>query len=358
MLCFDNPLFLKGLTWEQRYCYFNGMIHFWFGIPRIIFYLSPIVYLVFGIHPVRVSFVDYAAMALPFIFLASWSNSYIFRNFRHSFWADVYEALLAAPYAMTVLWCLIDPRTGKFNVTPKGTTITKSYLDWISVPNLTIMTLLLIAFGFGVHNLLVHPGLSEKHAIWINLGWSFYNICTLIPAILCALEHAFTKRTHPVKRALPVDIFTGNQTAVQYGTTQSMTEFGCQFKLDRELPVAPIRLGDEMRLVLHSDSNHYPEITVDAKVSYLEFTKKRESLIGVDFLTQDTNTLRALIETIYCQEGMWANLTEPDDSFMLAFGNLVSTPWRVFVLTRHWLTQDRVVELARTMKEARVPQKS
>lgn len=37
----DNPLFGKGLSIPQRLCYLNAMLHFFSGIPRMIFLLAP-----------------------------------------------------------------------------------------------------------------------------------------------------------------------------------------------------------------------------------------------------------------------------------------------------------------------------
>nr|MBA2817619.1 UDP-forming cellulose synthase catalytic subunit [Candidatus Pantoea persica] len=41
----DNPLFGEGLKWAQRLCYANAMLHFLSGIPRLIFLLAPLAFL-------------------------------------------------------------------------------------------------------------------------------------------------------------------------------------------------------------------------------------------------------------------------------------------------------------------------
>jgi cellulose synthase (UDP-forming) len=340
----QNPFLQKGLTWEQRYCYFNGMVHFWLGIPRLIFFLAPVAFLLFGLHPVRVSFIDYIAMAVPFIFLGALANSYIFKNFRHSFWADVYEAVLAAPYAMTVLYALIDPRTGKFNVTPKGTTITKSYLDWVSTPNLIILVFLLAAAASGVYQWFANPA-ADRWSLGINLMWNFYNIFAIIPAIFCALEHAATKRAHPVERQIPAEFKVSGSNGIQYSQTESITEFGCILRMERKAQIAQMKIRQPLQLTLHTDTPRFPDLKLNGTISYLQLSNN-DVLIGVEF--QDVSSLmsRSLIETIYCDETVWKALKEPEDNFAMAFGNLISTPWRVFIRTRHWLFQDKVVALA------------
>jgi cellulose synthase (UDP-forming) len=350
MLRVQNPYLQKGLTWQQRYCYFNGMIHFWFGIPRIIFYMAPCSYLIFGIHPVRVSFVDYIAMAIPYIFIASWANNYIFKNFRHSYWSDVYEALLAAPYFLTVLWALADPRTGKFNVTPKGTIIRKSYLDWISAPNIVILLFLLISVIFGFNRLNHKVGIIEEHAIWINMGWTFYNLFTIVPAILCALEHAFTKRAHPIRKTFAVEMVGANNNVI-HANTETITEFYGLLNVNRDQPMPTLQIGDDFQLAFRTGSEHCPELRVSAKIKYIEVKEMDKVSLGVEFINQDLENLRSFIEVIYCDESMWATLREPEDSFVLAFKNLVTTPWRVFINTRRWLFHDRISELTRTWQD-------
>ena len=60
------------------------------------------------------------AYALPHLFLSNITNFRIQGKFRHSFWNEVYETILA-PYILgPTLFALINPKLGKFNVTAKG----------------------------------------------------------------------------------------------------------------------------------------------------------------------------------------------------------------------------------------------
>ena len=44
----DNPLLGRGLKIGQRLCYLNAMMHFFYGIPRLVFLTAPLSYLFFG----------------------------------------------------------------------------------------------------------------------------------------------------------------------------------------------------------------------------------------------------------------------------------------------------------------------
>lgn len=48
ILRMDNPLFGRGLTWQQRLCYLNAMLHFQYGLPRVVFLTAPLAFLLFN----------------------------------------------------------------------------------------------------------------------------------------------------------------------------------------------------------------------------------------------------------------------------------------------------------------------
>ena len=79
--------------------------------------LAPLTYLLFGAHPIRANVLSVIAYILPHIALSAIANSMISRNFRHSFWAGVYEISVAPYTAAVTLLALINPRSGTFQVT-------------------------------------------------------------------------------------------------------------------------------------------------------------------------------------------------------------------------------------------------
>ena len=44
----DNPMLGRGLTFPQRLCYLNAMMHFQYGLPRIIFLTAPLLFMLFN----------------------------------------------------------------------------------------------------------------------------------------------------------------------------------------------------------------------------------------------------------------------------------------------------------------------
>lgn len=116
----DNPLFGKGLKLAQRLCYLNAMFHFLSGIPRLIFLTAPLAFLLLHAYIIYAPALMIALFVIPHMVHASLTNSKIQGKYRHSFWSEIYETVLAWYIAPPTLVALINPHKGKFNVTAKG----------------------------------------------------------------------------------------------------------------------------------------------------------------------------------------------------------------------------------------------
>ncbi len=46
----DNPLFGRGLTFQQRLCYLSAMLYYQFALPRVVFVTAPLAYLLFNLN--------------------------------------------------------------------------------------------------------------------------------------------------------------------------------------------------------------------------------------------------------------------------------------------------------------------
>ena len=67
---------------------------------------------------------------IPYLVLANVANSRMQGRYRHSFWAEVYESVLAWYIALPTTVAFFSPKHGKFNVTDKGGKIDEGYVDW------------------------------------------------------------------------------------------------------------------------------------------------------------------------------------------------------------------------------------
>lgn len=116
----DNPLFGKGLRWVQRLCYVNAMLHFLSGVPRLIFLTAPLAFLLLHAYIIFAPALAIALYVLPHMIHASLTNSRLQGKYRHSFWSEIYETVLAWYIARPTTIALLNPHKGTFNVTAKG----------------------------------------------------------------------------------------------------------------------------------------------------------------------------------------------------------------------------------------------
>lgn len=206
ILRLDNPLLGKGLTLPQRLCYLNAMMHFLFSLPRIVFLTAPLCYLLFGLNIIDSSPEMILAYALPHLLFTTYTNSRLQGKFRHTFWGEIYEAVLSFHLLLPTIATLINPRKGKFNVTEKGGLLQNGYFDYDMVkPHLFTLVLLLCAVLSGVVQLIWHEHYNvEPKVLLLNLFWASFSCIMLFAAVAVAREMKQVRQTVRLDVTLPV----------------------------------------------------------------------------------------------------------------------------------------------------------
>jgi cellulose synthase (UDP-forming) len=202
----DNPLFGKGLSIGQRLCYLNAMLHFFYGLPRLIFLTAPLAYLMFGAHVISASALEIVLFVLPHLLHSNITNSRLQGKFRHSFWNEVYESVLAWYILRPTLYAFINPRAGKFNVTAKGGMTDSTYFDWgISRPFLILLGLNLIGFVLGLLRLTIWSD-GESTTVLLNMLWTAQNVLILGAATAVASEARQVRVHHRIPMRIPATL--------------------------------------------------------------------------------------------------------------------------------------------------------
>jgi len=249
----DNPFLGKGLKWTQRVCYGNAMMHFFNGIPRLIFLTAPLAFLLFHAYVIFAPALSVALYVLPHMAHATITNSRIQGKYRYSFWAEIYETVLAWYIARPTFVALINPHKGKFNVTAKGGAIDKEYFDWsISLPYLILIGLNFIGFAAGIVRIYWGPD-DEVQTVFLNLIWTFYNAVILGAAASVALETKQVRISHRVRLQVAAILHLENGRKIKCHT-EDFSEGGISLvpaelpSLDREssVMVSLWRGDDEM----------------------------------------------------------------------------------------------------------------
>lgn len=227
ILRIDNPLFGKGLSLGQRICYFQAMGHFLFALPRVVFLTSPLAYLLAGQNIITASPLAITAYALPHIFHSVATNSRIQQNWRHSFWSEIYETVLALFLVRVTVSTLLSPRRGKFNVTAKGGLLENGFFDLGAVyPNLILAFLLIAGVFRGIVSVIFfHTETLVFQALLLNTIWASLSLLVVLAALAVGRETRQIRSRARITSSIPVSVHMPDGRIVA-ATTRDMSQGG------------------------------------------------------------------------------------------------------------------------------------
>ena len=190
ILRIDTPFLGKGLTLGQRICYTQAMGHFLFALPRIVFLTAPLAFLLGGQNIISASPLAITAYALPHMLHSVATNARIQGVWRHSFWSEVYETVLALFLVRVNITTLISPRRGKFNVTAKGGLLENGFFDISSVyPNLILVFLIIAGVMRGLISLIFFTNETLVfQALVLNTIWATLALLIVMAALAVGRE--------------------------------------------------------------------------------------------------------------------------------------------------------------------------
>ena len=202
----DNPLLGRGLALGQRICFLNAMLHFLHGLPRIIFLLAPLPFIFFNTYVIFASAAALLSYVVPYMAISAMASHRIHGSKRFFFWGVVYETVLSWYITAPTLVALVAPSKGKFNVTAKGESNSRTFFDWtVSRPYILLIALNASGALYAIWRMAFDP-FSDALTLAINLAWVLYNLLVLGAASAVALERRQVRRTPRVKASIPVSI--------------------------------------------------------------------------------------------------------------------------------------------------------
>ena len=230
ILRIDCPLFGKGLTWPQRLCYTNSTLHYLYGFPRLIFLTAPLVYLILNRSNVFGYYAAILAYAFPHLALATLTNSRIQGQYRHSFWNEVYETVLAPYILLPTTLALISPKHGKFNVTPKSQSLDQS----AAMPFIGLLALNLTGILLGGLRMVTEP--ERQGALMMNMFWATVNCIILGASVAVAGERQQRRQEARLERHYAVRLVLEDGESYE-GETTDLSNSGAALTLEEAADV-------------------------------------------------------------------------------------------------------------------------
>ncbi|WP_435955755.1 UDP-forming cellulose synthase catalytic subunit [Dryocola sp. BD626] len=318
----DNPLFGRGLKWQQRLCYLNAMLSFQFALPRVAFLTAPLAYLLFNLNIIHSSASLIFAYMLPHLFLCIYLNSRLNGRFRYSFWGEIYDLVLAFHLILPTMITMIFPKRGKFNVTDKGALLDVGYFDFSIVrPHLIIAVLLAIGVIAGIVRACAHDYFGvDPMVIALNVGWGLYSLIFLLAAIAVARETRQTRKTIRIDVTVPVVIHYASGISSR-SQTLDLSMGGCRVAVVDER-----HLNDEIEeveLQLQSGA-----ISIPVKVIASD-----EKSVRLMFEEIPLARRRELVRVVLARADAWIHPPKPQDNPFRSLLTIIRSVFDLFWLT-------------------------
>lgn len=318
----DNPLFGRGLKWQQRLCYLNAMLHFQFGLPRVIFLTAPLAYLLFNLNIIHSSASLIFAYVLPHLVMSLYVNSRMNGRFRATFWGEIYETVMAFHLVIPTLLTMISPKHGKFNVTDKGGLLDVGFFDFNIVrPHVICALLLLIGVVSGVVRAVGHNYFGvDPYVIALNVGWATFSLIILMAAIAVARETKQVRKTIRIDVNLPVVIHYASGISSR-SSTINLSMGGAQISApDQRHENDEIEAIDVM---LQSGTISIPVQIIGAE----------DGVIRLQFHEMPLSRRRELVRVVLARADAWIQPEGPKDNPLRSLLNIIRTVFELFWLS-------------------------
>ncbi|WP_315708930.1 UDP-forming cellulose synthase catalytic subunit [Brenneria uluponensis] len=318
----DNPLLGRGLTWQQRLCYLNAMLHFQFGLPRVVFLTAPLAYLLFNLNIIHSSASMIFAYVLPHLVMSLYMNSRMNGRFRYSFWGEIYETVMAFHLVIPTIVTLFAPKRGKFHVTDKGGLLDEGFFDFRIVrPHIVATILLAIGVSINLVRMFAHNYFNvDPYVTLFNVVWGMFSLLTLLAAIAVARETRQVRKTIRIDVDMPVMIYYASGS-VSRSSTINLSMGGAQIKVPDQR-----HEHDEIEAIgLLSQSN---EICLAVQVITVD-----DDTIRLCFNDIPLAQRRALVRVVLTRADAWIDPPWPQDRPLHSLWMVVSTVFSFFWLT-------------------------
>lgn len=319
----DNPLFLRGLTWRQRLLYFYAIYYFFFPLPRLIYTVAPLWFLLLGLKPLLADIPDLVNYFVPQFLVAVVAFDVFAEGRRSSFISNAYELAMSVWQLPVILHAFCFPKAGKFRVTPKGETRTVGHFRWLlALPLLLLGSLLLGGIVWGLAPWLRGQPVSS-HAM-VNVLWAGFHGITCAWAVAVAYERPQRREAPRVALSLPANLETENQ--VIGATITELSETGALV----HTPQVPIPDAVELAFAAASAAGS----RLPARVEGREILGPHHLAVRLAFNGLSIEDREAVTLAMYSHPEFLTDVSRQPPGLLRNLLTFLSGPLRVFFVER------------------------
>lgn len=203
------PLFLKGLTFNQRVNYANAIFYWYNCLKRIIYFIAPILFAVFNVVVVKANLIQVILFWLPMYVMTRITLRHFSGNVRSLKWTNIYETILMPSLIPAVLLESVGLSMKKFEVTRKDKQVVHKNSDVLklAIPHLLLMGLTVI----GMIRSIYHLFLPDASGYLMSLFWLTVNGYALLMALFFILGRPIYRMSDRFKIKADVSLVLGDE---------------------------------------------------------------------------------------------------------------------------------------------------
>lgn len=294
-----NPLFTGKMKIYQRLCYLNNCVFWFFGLARVMFFVAPLLFLIFGLNVYNASLTQVLAYAIPHVFGAVILSGYMFGHVRRPFFSELYEFVQGVFNIPAIISVIAQPRSPSFKVTPKEKNLKTDFLSPLALPFYLMMLISFIGFGFAVFRLLVYPW--QTAAVLIGGVWLTFNFIFVLLSLGVVYERRQVRRRHRIATDEPGALRLLGAEATYPGRVVDVSEDGFGIELAAD---APIKVGDRVELLAEDSYGNKQTLTAEAVRIFL---KGDRLFCGCEFSFSSELAWLDVVAYVYGDSKRWSD---------------------------------------------------
>ncbi|MCF1502288.1 UDP-forming cellulose synthase catalytic subunit [Afifella sp. H1R] len=174
ILMLKNPLFKRGLRFEQRIAYLSSSLFWLFPLTRLTFMLAPLLYIIFSLQIYEASFREFVGYTVAYMAVNIMLQSYLYGRLRWPWVSELYEYVQSVYLGRAILSVVVNPRAPTFNVTAKGQTSDKEQLSALAGPYFAIFGVLAVTGAYAAWRYFTEP--AGNDLLMICGVWNAINL--------------------------------------------------------------------------------------------------------------------------------------------------------------------------------------
>lgn len=315
----NNPLLAPGLSLHQRICYFNSCLFWFFGFARVMFYIAPALFLIFGLKIYHASLMQILQYSLPYVLSTFILMDFFYGRTREPFFSEIYESVQAMFLVPAVISVILNPGKPSFKVTPKGTTQDEESLNSLAMVLFVAIAVNVLAVVIGVFKWYSEPVLRDT--LIITGVWCAYNLFLMVISLGAFWERKQIRLIHRVTVRESVKVFFPRLNLELAGEVGDISLKGMGFRVQ-----VPYPLVSQERVMLEVKSSQGRVFQFEAKLQRI-FERDGWYNCGAEFMLDSVKYAEA-VAFVYGDSKRWlGKWAERSNS-----GGVVKLLWCFFIL--------------------------